>query len=197
MKTKKNERSELAGKRLYNGKKMVAAYVTPETAERFSSLAASRNMKPGRLLSLLIQSSTGQLKSQDGAEHEQYPEEEKKTHAVTAHITRGEAMRLSAEAERHGMRNSPFVNLILRGAITQSISLSEVEIDEIRKVRAELAKVGTNLNQAVKLMRANPYGNCEISPEMLKELSNKIGDVRENIKIVLQSNLATWANLKG
>jgi len=188
-----NENTKKKG-RLYSGRKRFSAYVKPELADKFTQRAKARELSDSAFLEKIIALVCQQ--SEDEPKAQIYPEEKKRVHAFTAHLTEGEAMRLQFEAARHGMKASPFIALILRGVLTKTISLSEEELEELRKVRSQLSKIGSNLNQAVKALKMNPYGR-DLTPEMVESVRMLVEAEREFIQNIMLVNLKSWANLYG
>lgn len=187
---------EVKAPRRYAGKVQIVTYVEPTVADRFNKLATSRDLSRARLLELMLNYAL--VKNQElDEERPEYPDEGKRSKVYNVRLTEGEGMRLQAEAERQEMKASAFIRLILRGAVTKTISLSVVEQDEIRKVRRELTKIGTNLNQAVKLLKANPYGENPVTVELIDALQSVVDFERQKIQEILVANIKSWANLYG
>ena len=195
MKTENTQRSAQSEGRLYGGKKLLAAYVDPDEAKKFKLSAKVRNLSAAKLLELAILRINKSTNDAPTENEQDFSESKGKRHGFTAHLTTGEAQRLREEAKRHEMRPSPFIRMILRGALTKSVSFSEVEHNEIRRVRSELTRIGTNLNTAVKLMKSNPYGENPITIDELQVLKKILDDERQTLKDMLERNLKTWANI--
>lgn len=191
-------RNNMAKSQRYSGKKMLSVYLEPDLADQFVAFARSQDQSTASLLYRIISHVLGRRRDQQhsGEESEkEFSESKKKTHSLTVCLTDGEAERLLAEADRHEMRPSPFIRLILRGALTKGVSFSEVEHDEIRKLRTELTKIGTNLNQAVKLLKANPYGENILTTKDIEKLRQVLNEERAKLGKLLEENLTSWANI--
>lgn len=186
----------MAEGRLYSGKKMIAVYLDPAEADQFKTLARSQKTSTSNFMQRIISVVLAKGQSADTRrELSVLSEDKRKKQAFTVHLAEGEAKRLLSEAKRHEMRPSPFIRLILRGALTKTISFSAVDHDEIRKLRTELTRIGTNLNQAVKLLKMNPYDEKILSAEDIKIISQVVNSERESLRLLLEKNLASWANI--
>jgi hypothetical protein len=185
------------GGRLYGRKQLLATYVEPSEANKFRALAKSRRYSIAHFLRLLILHINHQGSQDKKSSLRPYELDKKKTHTFTSHLSEGEAKRLMDEADRHDMKPSPFINMILRGVLTKTVSLSVVEQDEIRSVRASLTKIGTNLNQAVKLLKANPYGENIITAKLIEEIQDILNTEKQILQDLLIQNVNSWANLYG
>lgn len=185
---------DLKAPQRYAGKKQVVTYLEPSVAEGFKKIAASRQQSQAALLEQIVRFTV--VKNEvSGEATPHYTEEKKRVKVYNCRLTEGEGMRLEAEARRHEMRASAFIRLILRGALTKTISLSVVDHDELQKMRSELSRIGTNLNQAVKLLKANPYGENPVTVELIQELYRTLDAEKRVLQAILLKNIQSWANL--
>jgi hypothetical protein len=66
----------------------------------------------------------------------------------------------------------------------------------VRKIRAELARIGGNLNQAVRMLRMNPYEENIVTADLLAELQKAVKQERQILQATLLQNKASWARVR-
>ncbi len=72
--------------------------------------------------------------------------------------------------------------------------MGEEEVDGLYKANSQLAKIGGNLNQLVKLIRASPYDERrEDLGELYRELKIEVEVHRQIVNQLIQANWRSWA----
>jgi phage-related minor tail protein len=189
----------MKGKKIFGGKKIIATYLHPKEAAQLDQVVAAHGVSRARFLELLIMQVLKKLTGSTSViiNNGENPTKRLKTRTVSTRLTEGESQRLAHAAAKHGMLLSPYVSYILRGILSRTVTLSHDEIHNFRKVRAELGKIGSNLNQAVKLLKANPYGQNIVTTQLIIDLQAVVDAERDNMSVILRNNLESWANLYG
>lgn len=112
---------------------------------------------------------------------------EDRTAAITLHLSRQEKAKAQVIANIRGMSLSDLARDMLFGYELPKPLPPRIEI----QVYGQLAKIGTNLNQATHaLHRIRTIGDIQVTPDVLADLTHQLDELRNVIR-KLQVDLVT------
>ena len=118
----------------------------------------------------------------------------RKAAVLSIRLTKEELALLDAEAEKRTMSRSSFMSGLCKAYFKSRPHLGEEEVDGLYKANSQLAKIGGNLNQLVKLIRASPYDERrEDLGELYRELKIEVEVHRQIVNQLIQANWRSWA----
>lgn len=92
-----------------------------------------------------------------------------KTESLHFRVSGHEKVGLKQVSEELGVKQSVFLRRLLRSVISRGPNFWSDEKKELKRLRLEIAKVGTNLNQIAKRINS---GQCKADPVSAAEIAS-------------------------
>jgi hypothetical protein len=106
----------------------------------------------------------------------------------------GDKSHISQYAAARMMKLGTVMKLILRGWITKNVPMPREELAALAVTSNQLAAIGRNLNQLVKLAHAGHWPDSNELVDMLGETRHLTNQASAEIDAVVKSNLMSWEN---
>lgn len=106
----------------------------------------------------------------------------------------GDKLHVSHYAAARMMKLGTVMKLILRGWITKHAPMPRDELTALAVTSNQLAALGRNLNQLVKLAHAGTWPVSNALIDILNEVMQLTRQVSAEIDAVVKSNLISWEN---
>ena len=179
-------------KKHYAGKSQISFYVDPEVKEKIKAAAKANEQSVSELFQAVCDQLLGILPPEE--EPVSFSVEAKKDKVVSVRLTEGEQAIICELAKKEGMSVSAYIYYFLRGYIKKDLSFTEDQLFELRRIKGNLGKIGSNLNQAVKHLQYEGATHDELlKADFLKELAQRIEQEKDLITQVIQNNISSWA----
>jgi hypothetical protein len=106
----------------------------------------------------------------------------------------GDELYLKRYAEARHQPPGVILKLILRGWINKNAPMPREELLSLGVTSNQLAAIGRNLNQLIKLAHSGSFPNVNELNPCLKEVSVLTTRASENIDAIVRANLLSWEN---
>jgi hypothetical protein len=104
----------------------------------------------------------------------------------------GDELHLNHYAAARNIKPSEAMKLILRGWITKNPPLPKEELAKLGITSNQLAAIGRNLNQLVKLAHAGDYPLSAELAALLKETLTLTRQASQEIDAIVKTNITSW-----
>jgi hypothetical protein len=177
--------------------------IPPELKLQAKSIADSEFLSEAAWLKRLVVREIRTCRGANSEEHEScraegFPQPDKATRGKGARgrplfvrLRSEDRLLLGARAEARGMRSATYASVLLRAHLRRLTPLPKDELLALRRSIGELAAIGRNLNQIVRV--ANESGRLPGSArEDFRAMLKVCEALRDNTKVLLKANLASW-----
>lgn len=105
------------------------------------------------------------------------------------------AFLLDAVRERgkaHGMAASRWIASLIQSTLMEIPVMTAIELQALENCSAELSAIGRNLNQAVRILNADPRAGSNLKLELLHAILSSLSQAQQTIRTLVRASNRRW-----